>query len=209
MVCLLCKCFYCHIFDHWNILFVLFTCLFSVFNSSSSTEKRPQASAERFCPLPPRCQPPHHGCSARIFGSDTTHGHRKCCRWGSQHTFSRKSAAKVERSAVHSKRPTLFIIVCLSVCLSGPGSWGVPACGWGSGTWTQGRRPGCIRRRFTTKEAVGPEGHTTTLTPPVRITEKRQPHLSQPPLGESFYSPGPKHLENTYMKQESESDRSL
>lgn len=94
--------------------------------------------------------------------------------------------------------PSAFVALSLlSVCLSGPGRRGLPACDRGSRTGTQRWRPGCISRRFPTEEALSPEGHTTTLPPPVRITEKRQPYLSQPPLGESFFSSGDKtHTRN-------------
>lgn len=94
-----------------------------------------------------------------------------------------------------------FCCSLFTVCLSGPGRWGVPACDRGSRTRTQRWSPGCISRRFPTEEALSPEGHTTTLPPPVRITEKRQPHLSQPPLGESFISPGDKTRREHTRKQ--------
>lgn len=101
-----------------------------------------------------------------------------------------------------------FLLLSLTVCLSGPGRWGVPACDRSSSTRTQRWRPGCISRRFPTEEALSPKGHTTALPPPVRITEKRQPHLSQPPLGESFFSPGDKTLRKHIHKTGS-TDRSL
>lgn len=68
--------------------------------------------------------------------------------------------------------------------LPGPGGRGVSPCG--GCVRAQRRRPGRSDGRLPAEEAPRPEVHAAALASPVGTAEERQPHLSQPPPGETL-----------------------